>query len=238
QLFVAGGTERNEFETAEAGDPVDGDFWEAGFRWNPNRLVSLEAAAGERFFGETARGSLSMRGSALSLELGYSEDVVTTPQLQFEQQEALLTDDEGNLVIGPDGEPVTSVIDVPTVRDEVIIQERAFARFGWEHSHTEASLAFSATDRQFQRTGRIEDTRQVDFDLSWSRLTRTTVRAGFGVQERTFDRDLRDQEFTVLRAGAVRELASNADLDLEFEHLTRERAYDVNRVTLGLEMRF
>lgn len=238
QLFVAGGTEENEFETAEAGDPVDGDFWEAGFRWNPSRLVSLEAAVGERFFGETARGSLSMRGSALSLRVGYSEDVVTTPQLQFERQQALLTDDEGNLVVGPDGEPVTAVIDVPTVRDEVIIQERAFARLRWDHSHTEASLAFSATDRQFQRTGRREDTRQVDFDVAWSRLIRTTVTAGFGVQERTFERDRRDEEITVVRAGAVRELATNTDLDLEFEHLSRERRYDVNRITLGLDMRF
>ena len=238
QLFVAGGTERNEFETADAGDPVDGDFWEAGFRWNPNRRVSLEAAAGERFFGDTARGSLNIRGSALSLELSYAEDVTTTPQLQFERQQVLLTDDEGNLVIGSDGQPVTAVIDVPTVRDDVIIQESARARLRWEHSHTTATLSFIATDREFQREGTSEDTRQADFDVAWSRLTRTTVTAGIGVQDRSFERNQPDEEITTVRAGATRELGSNADLDLEFEHVSRERTYDVNRITLGLDMRF
>lgn len=238
QLFVAGGTERNEFETAEAGDPVDGDFWEAGFRWNPSRTVSLEAAAGERFFGDTARGSLNIRGSALSFQLGYSEDVITTPQLQFERQQVLLTDNDGNLVIGQDGQPVTAVIDVPTVRDDVIVQERANARLRWDHSHTTTSLSFIATDREFQREGTSEDTRQVDLDFAWSRLTRTTVTAGVGVQERTFDRNRQDEEIRIVRAGALRELAPNANLDLEFEHITRERTYDVNRVTLGLDLTF
>ena len=150
----------------------------------------------------------------------------------------MLTDDEGNLVIGSDGQPVTAVIDVPTVRDDVIIQESARARLRWEHSHTTATLSFIATDREFQREGTSEDTRQADFDVAWSRLTRTTVTAGIGVQDRSFERNQPDEEITTVRAGATRELGSNADLDLEFEHVSRERTYDVNRITLGLDMRF
>ena len=238
QLFVVGGTEDNDFATAQAGDPVDGDFWEAGFRWNPNRRVSLEAAAGNRFFGDTARGSLSVQGSALSLQLGFSETVTTTPQLQFERQQVRLTDADGNPVVGADGQPVTAVIDVPTVDDDVAIEQRANARLRWDHSHTTATINLIATDREFQREGTSEDTRQADVDVGWSRLTRTTITAGFGIQDRTFDRDRDDEEITTVRAGAARELAPNADLDLEFEHITRERSYDVNRVTLGLDMRF
>lgn len=238
QLFVAGGTERNEFETAQAGDPVDGDFWEAGFRWSPSRTVSLEAATGERFFGNTARGSLSIRGSALDLQLGYSETVVTTPQLQFERQTVLLVDDDGNPVVGPDGQPATAVITVPAVRDDVIVQERANVRLTWDYSHTTASLSFIATDREFQREGTFEQTRQSNLDIGWARLPRTTVTGGIGFRERESTNRSGVEETTSVRLGAIRRLSTQADAELEMEHVSQARRADSNRITAALNMRF
>jgi len=243
QLFVAGGTEENEFETAEAGDPVDGDFWEAGLRWNPRRTVSLEMAVGNRFFGDTARASLDVRGSALSLQLNVSEDLVTTPQLQFERQTVLLRDSEGNLVIGPGGQPVTVAIDVPTVRDDVILQQRASARLGWSRSHTSITLALLATNREFQREGTTEDSRQIDLDIRWTRLTRTVLNAGIGLREQDFEDGISETEFASLRLGATRELRGDTRLSLDYEYAEQDSTgggsdYDSNRVTLALEVGF
>ncbi len=243
QLFVAGGTEDNEFETAEAGDPVDGDFWEAGIRWNPRRTISLVAAAGERFFGDTARASLSLRGSALSLQLDVSEDIVTTPQLQLERSTVLLRDEEGNIVIGPGGQPVTVVIDVPTVRDDVILQQRAGARLRWERGYTEATLAFLATDREFQREGISEEARQVNLEGRWSRLRATTITAGVSLREQEFAGLAREDDTVTLRLEARRRLTATADALIEFENVSRDSTesgaeYDSNRVTLALDMVF
>lgn len=243
QLFVAGGTEDNEFETAEAGDATDGDFWEAGFRWNPRRTVSLEMAAGERFFGETARASLNIRGSSLTVDLDYSESLVTAPQLEFERVNALLRDADGNLVIGPGGDPVTVAIDVPTVRDDVSLQQRAGARVRWSQSHTSISFALLATEREFQRDGTREETRQADLDLRWTRLTRTTLSAGIGLREQEFFETGREDEFASARLGATRQLRGDTELQLEYEYSTRDstdggRDYDNNRVTLALEVGF
>ncbi len=237
QLFVAGGTERNEFQTAEASDPIDGDFWEAGFRWRPNRTVALEAATGERFFGDTSRGSLTINGSALSLELGYSESVVTAPQLQFERQSVLLTDDEGNPVV-VDGQPVTAVIDIPFVRDDVFIEERSTARLRWDHSHTTVTLSYIAADREFQREGTTERSRQTDLEAAWTRLPLTTVEAGIGTRERELVEQGRETGFTTARLGAIRELAPNADLEVELEHISQWGGFDARQATIALEMTF
>lgn len=244
QLFVAGGTEDNEFETAEAGEPVDGDFWEAGIRWNPRRTVSLVAAAGERFFGDTARASLRLRGSALTLELDVSEDLVTTPELQLERSTALLRDSEGNLVIGPGGQPVTVLIDVPTVRDDVILQQRASARLRWERGHTQATLGFLATDREFLREVVTEQERRINLEGSWSRLRATTITAGLDLHEQEFAR-LTGREDDTLTASleARRRLAADADLTLVFEHVTRDSTqagaeFDSNRVTLAFDVSY
>jgi len=243
QLFVAGGKEDNDFETAEAGDATDGDFWEIGFRWNPRRTVSLEVAGGERFFGDTARVNLGLRGSALSLQLNVSEDLVTTPELQFERQTLLLLDDQGNPVVGPGGQPATVVVDVPTVRDDVIVQQRASLRIGWSRSHTSIALTLLGTDRDFQREDTSEDTRQIDLDVTWTRLDRTILNAGIGLREREERETATEDEFASLRLGATRQMRGNTELQLEYERAEQDstnpgRNYESDRVTLALQVGF
>lgn len=242
-LFVVGGAEDNEFDTAEAGSSTDGDFWELGIRWNPRRTISLEAAAGERFFGDSARASLQLQGSALSLQFDLSKDLVTTPQLQFERSTVLLLDDEGNPVLGPEGEPATAVIDVPTVRDDVMIQERAGIRLSWDRSHTRATLALLATDREFQRGGTSEQAQQADLDASWTRFPRTTISGGLGYREQEFAGDPREDKTTTARFEVSRRLSSDADLEIQLEKLSRDSTaadaeYDSERITVALDMVF
>ncbi len=206
--------------------------------------MSLEVAAGERFFGDTGRASLDLRGSALSLELNVSEELVTTPELQLERSTALLRDEDGNLVIGPGGQPVTVLIDIPTVRDDVILQQRASARLRWDRGHTEITLALLATDREFQRQAITEEERRINLEGTWSRLRVTTLTAVVDLREQDFARLGGREDDTVTTSLEVgRQLASDADLRLVFEHLTRDSTepsaeFDSNRVTLALDVVF
>jgi uncharacterized protein (PEP-CTERM system associated) len=68
------GQERVRYDAASAED-IDDTVWNAGFAWNPNRRTSLQATAGERFFGNTYDVSGEYRTKVSSWRLSYTEDV-------------------------------------------------------------------------------------------------------------------------------------------------------------------
>ena len=241
-LFAAGGTEDNEFETA-TGEAVDGDFWEAGLRWNPSRTVSMEASAGERFFGETGSFRLDVQGAVVSLRATYQETLTTRPEIESERASFLVRDEDGNIVLGPGGEPVTVAVSIPTVRDEVILEDRATIGLVWEHGYSRVSLDLIATEREFLESRTNESSEGVNLGYQWDRLTRTTVEAELGFTRLEVAPTEREDEFATARLGAVRDLDEDLDLSLDIEHSERDstvpaREFDVNRVTLALEKVF
>lgn len=243
ELFVVGGYEDNEFVTEVEGERIDGGLWEAGGRWNPRRNLALEAAVGERFFGETARASLRARGAALSIDLSYAEDLVTTSQVELQRAEQLVRDADGNLVLGPEGEPVTIAIGVPTVVDDVFEERRARGRLGWSRGSSDVRLSLLATEREFFGEGSTEDAHRVDLDWYWTRLARTTLVAGIGYSEQEFGDTDRVDDTRSLRLGARRELTTRVDGRLDYEGFIRDSTtdgaeYTVNRITLAVEARF
>lgn len=68
------GRERIRYDAASTED-LDDTVWNAGFSWNPNRRTSLQATAGERFFGNTYDVSGEYRTRVSSWRLSYTEDV-------------------------------------------------------------------------------------------------------------------------------------------------------------------
>lgn len=243
QLFGVSGYEDNQFRTEVEGERIDGSFWEAGARWSPSRTVFMEAAVGERFFGETGRFLLRVQGAHLTLNLSYNEDLITTSRIQAERTEALVRDQDGNLILDPDGEPLTAVISVPTIADDVILQRRAQGRLGWERGYSELRLTLIGTEREFQFDGRREETRQADLGWTWTRLRRTTVNSGIGVGRQEFVLTDRVDDFYSFRLGATRDLGDNLDLSLDYRHFDRDSNVDgqeftSNRITLALEATF
>lgn len=53
---------------------LDSDFWNAGLRWSPGRMTSVEARFGDRFFGRTYSGNISHRSRLLEVTASYSEE--------------------------------------------------------------------------------------------------------------------------------------------------------------------
>jgi uncharacterized protein (PEP-CTERM system associated) len=68
------GQERIRYDAASAQD-IDDTVWSAGFSWTPSRRTSLQATAGERFFGNTYDVSASYRARASTFRVSYTEDV-------------------------------------------------------------------------------------------------------------------------------------------------------------------
>lgn len=242
QLFVVGGTEDNEFEST-GGDAIDGDFWEAGARWSPTRNARLEAAVGERFFGDTARLALDARGPALTLRADYQETLVTSSTLVTERTTQLLRDPQGNIVLGPGGQPVTVVVPVPTIADEVILERRASGSIGWDGGYSAVTLSVLATDREFQRAEAEEQTEGADLTLTWTKLSRTTVTLGGGYTRQEFAASDREDELRSVRITVSRDFGNELDGSLELardERTSTEEAseYEAARVRLAVEKRF
>lgn len=241
-LFVAGGREENEFRTA-AGEATDGDFWEAGLRWSPSRTVNMEASVGERFFGETGSFRLEMQGPELSLNMAYQESLITRPEIQAERTSFLVRDEDGNIVLGPGGQPVTVAVPTPTIRDEVILEERATIGVAWEEGYSRLALDLIATDRLFLETNETELSEGGNILYQWDRLVRTTVELELGYRQLEFAPTGVEDEFVTARLGATRHLDDELELSLDLEHSERDstaasRAYEVNRVTAALEKVF
>ncbi|TAN77797.1 MAG: TIGR03016 family PEP-CTERM system-associated outer membrane protein [Gallionella sp.] len=79
-LTATGGYEKNSYISI-ASKP-ESSFWSAGFAWAPSTRTSVDASAGQRFFGNTYSINANHRTSSTAWALGYSEDITTT-QSQF-----------------------------------------------------------------------------------------------------------------------------------------------------------
>lgn len=250
RIFGVGGYENNEYEQAAGDDPPDGEFWEAGLRFNPSRHTSLEAAYGERFFGETKRFEFRHQGPSTSWEASYSENLITYTQVQELQTDRLiqqilqdgfddLTDQEfAQLVaLANAGETVS------LVRNQVILQRRANGSVTWASGGSRIGIRGFWERREFQTSGQEEELYGGSSRIGWKLGPRTRARVGGSWQRRLFPLTGREDDLWFGELAANRRVGVNARLEFSYRHLRREsnaanRSYRENEVELALEKRF
>ena len=103
RVFGTVGRDRNDYlSTTE----TDGSSYSVGFGWAPSRRTSVEASAGERYFGNTFSFSGSHRTRLSRWTLRYSEDVSDITQQMLYQNNRIFWVCDGNEVIEtPDSAP-------------------------------------------------------------------------------------------------------------------------------------
>lgn len=77
RVFATYGEDRNDFLSAT---DTEGSSYSVGFGWTPNRRTSIEASAGERYFGRTFSLSGAYRTRASNWTVRYYEDVSDVSQ--------------------------------------------------------------------------------------------------------------------------------------------------------------
>ncbi len=82
RVFGTFGQDWNDYFSSTG---TSGAFYSAGFGWSPTRRTSLEASAGERYFGRTFSLSGSHRTRLTRWRVGYSENVSDISQQFLEQ---------------------------------------------------------------------------------------------------------------------------------------------------------
>jgi uncharacterized protein (PEP-CTERM system associated) len=243
QVFAAAGYEDNEYPQARGEDPPEGEFWEAGFRWRPTRHTSLEGAYGERFFGRTWNAAFTYKGPGTTWELGYSENLVTQTQLQFERSRVLVRDDEGNLVLTPEGDPLVVEIPVSSVRNEVFLQRRATGRVGWRSGLTSVVLSGFAEEREFQTQDLGEESYGGSLRLDYQVAARINFSMSGRAQHRTFATTDREDLWWSGRAQVQRTVSPSLKVSASYNYVVQDsehsgQTYSAQEATLALSKTF
>lgn len=80
RVFASAGEEWNDYVADGASTSIDGSFYSVGFGWAPSRRASIEASAGERYFGKTYSFTGNYRTRTSNWTVRYYEDVSDVTQ--------------------------------------------------------------------------------------------------------------------------------------------------------------
>ncbi|HEY5603058.1 MAG TPA: TIGR03016 family PEP-CTERM system-associated outer membrane protein, partial [Gammaproteobacteria bacterium] len=153
------GYEDNVYERVDTSEIPSGEYWAAGFGWNPSIRTSMEVKVGERFFGNTGSFLFTHRTRRTTWRIEYLEDIVTTAQLQVDHENDPL--------------PLPNPIYSQTV--EVIFLERFALTFTGTTAKTETSFRMYNDFRTYQEDGGEEEVMGATLDWRWRIFTRTSV---------------------------------------------------------------
>jgi hypothetical protein len=225
------GQEWNDFVSSQ--DDIDGDFWDAGFRWTPNARTTIEAGAGDRFYGTTYRGSINHRHKRSVLTASYSED------LTYDRDIRALDDPLPGAPSGGGGNS-TTLSNSPTLDKRFTLGYT----YGGRRTNLGVSASYSDQTRANaeQLTG-LEESTFTDISLSASRgLSRQlSISAGVSWSEdkpKGSDTEFLDTAETWRATlGVRRPLGQNTSLSLDYQYTDRQsdsafNEYQENRITL------
>ena len=163
-LLGVGGYEDNDFaSTLDDRDDLDGDYWQAGVRYQLSPKNQLEAAYGERFFGNTRLFSWDFVGRRLNMQLQYNEELTTDNLEQdfrgIDEAPAELEDIE---------------TDIGRRDFEAFESDRFDAFFTYELPKSVFTLVLFDEDQKFQQSQLEDESRGAEFSWEWRFKPRTT----------------------------------------------------------------
>ena len=151
-LTATEGYEKYDYPTD--GKKPQGNYWSAGFAWQPSSLTSLSVAGGEHYYGRSYTFDFSHRSRHLLWKASYNESISTTrsnfllPQTAvdvFSNLDALLSASIAdpvlrtqvvNALITQRGLPGTLLNPVNSLANQPFLEKRADASVAWNTAKT------------------------------------------------------------------------------------------------------
>lgn len=222
----------------------DGITWSAGFNWQPNPDLSLQATYGRRDDDESLDASLDYRlGAKTSIRASYSESLETSQgRAASTLGDIGLDPDTGEPIDDGTGEPFEGDLGPFTFDDETT-RTRTFRTSA---SHQSGRNAFNV----FGLVGMSEGGSDGDEDfysatISWTRTLSPelslTTRGSYDRSE--FDEDNREDDTYRASLGLSYQLAPNAQASLSYDFQNRDSTEEdedfyENAVTLSFSISF
>ncbi len=228
------GREWNDFDSVRS--EVDGERWNFGLIWTPNKRTTIDIGYGERFFGNTPTVDISYRRKKSVFTASYVKELTDARTLRSEQ--GIFDEDPfGNPIDPVTGDPVFVFPDEGQIVDEKV-------SFSWSRQGKRTTLTWSGNhsvqEPQSSReevvfiSSSIELSRRVTSKLSFD----TSV--GWESQENELDEEFETWRFNV---GLSRPLGSKSNIILRYTYTERDSdladdGYEENRVILNYRINF
>ena len=258
RVFGLYGTEDNDYVGATTN--TSGNRYEVGFAWAPTRRTSLEATAGERYFGRTYSFSGSHKTRHTSWRIRYSEDFSDVSQLAINYNDlksARFSCPSGTVL--PENVTYAQAIATPgcrlvgllfgtSLQNGVFLAKLLTADASWSLGKTELGLSFSDLQRIYQQVSGVDDRTQfvsatVNYRLS--RATRLNAGLSLGRVTATSPVASTNREDTLygLNLGVSHQFSRDLTGALTFRHQERSSSainsdYSENSLTASANLRF
>ena len=226
RVFVTGGAE-SSFENLSESN-LDEGFWEAGIQYKPNQRVNMEAAFGQRSYGDSYRAEISMVSRRNEISFFYFDGPESRASIAFERDPIADDDNFGN------------ALDRPGDSDRFITR-RSELRVITTLAKTETSLRLFA-EKRFLRTTADgiplddEEYAGIVFRSEWQATSKSTL--GLGADFVRRDDELGNDDITRLQLDYTYALSQRTRLSLEAANsrqrgkVSSEFDYDENQIRL------
>ncbi len=225
------GEERNDFISVS--DEIDGDFWDVGVRWTPNSRTTVDVGTGDRFFGDTPRGSVQYRHKRSTLRASYVKDITYDRDIRSGTFE--------------DEQLPGDILDPTTISNSPILDERFTLGYSYSGRRSNFSVQASHSDQTRAEDGRDSTFKRFSASLD-RQLSRYTTLTGRIIWNEQIPRGERSElvfgsETWRYSLEAQRDLNQELSLRLRYEYTDREsdritNEYQENRLTLTLNFDF
>jgi hypothetical protein len=207
-LIGTGGTESDVRESQTRGS-LDASLWTGGLRWEPSAQFTVEATAGERWFGTTYDFAMQYQGRSIEAGADYSESPLTVGQQLF--QRPVLDPPRPGDPIGGIGRNTPELYLSKAGNAWVALQGRR-NRVGVNAYHERRLFL---TSNQFETEGGVRG------DYRYILGPRTSVGTEITWQRIGYIASTRDDEFVTGSVTLTRQLGARTELELNVRHNRR-----------------
>ncbi len=258
RVFGTVGHDWNDYPSSTA---TGGASYSLGFGWSPSRRTSIEASAGERYFGRTYSLQARHRTRATNWSVGYTEDAEDLGNFVPSRgtvYDYLCPDSSGNLVLVTDwpfnfppaqgcarfGGKSGLVFDL---RDGVFISKALRAGVSWIVGRITYSLNLSDSKRLYTLQNAEDRTQSLGVSAAYQMTPHTTVNGSVTLAQNQVPAALaltaRDDDLTTLVLGVNHRFSDRVNGALTFRHSQRDSnaassGYEENNLTASVHMGF
>jgi uncharacterized protein (PEP-CTERM system associated) len=253
RVFGTVGEDRNDYPSSTG---TDGSSYSLGFGWSPTRRTSVEASAGERYFGRTLSLLGNHRTRLSQWTVRYAEDVTDTSKTSTSFQGGQLNSCPAGTVLPLDStwdDVVAAGCDVDlffgsSITNGVFISKLLTGGVTWELGvRTNLSMTFSDLIREYQLFSQGEDRiRSITGAINYRLSPQTSATTSLSLIRNSLDNvatGAREDDILSLNLGLNHRFAEALNGALTFRHTQRDSNaanfdYDENRLTATVNMRF
>lgn len=245
KIFGSVGDEFNDFETVN--DETEGNIWSAGFEWTPNPRTRVLMSAGERFFDNTPKVSISHRLKHSQFSLEYEKTLTFTRNLRTEPEFFPIVDQNGDPILDQNGELILIGLNQTTLTRSPVVDERLKLGYRWSRGRTAITVDGTSSEQTREEDGYSSTFTTVGVGVRRDLTPHMNVNARISYTDTSVasGSEVLGSDSNVVRVylGLTKKISEKTSLSVTYAFSDRDAdsqnsEYTENRITVGIGMRW